>query len=390
MREYSCDVLVAGGGIAGIAAALAAARSGADVLLAEKQCALGGLATSGLVTIYLPLCDGEGTQLSYGVAEELLRLSIRHGAQDRDPEPWLRGGSREARRKTRFEAQFNPVYFMLESEALLLREGVRILYDTRICAADVREGRLRAAEAADEEGRVRIRCGAAVDASGSAALCRLCGEAVARNSGGNPVAGWYYALETGGLRLRMLGPADERARGPEGAAGEMRFCGDRAEEVDQFLFASHESTLRDLNRREAGDAAFVEPALLASMPQLRMICRLEAERPARYCDEGIRVPSSIGMAGDWRRRGPRFEIPYEALCGRVENLYAAGRIAGCDREMWDVLRAIPCCAVTGQAAGTAAALTAPARPSAEAVQQALRRAGQRIHFDELEDAAASR
>ena len=74
-----CEVLVAGGGIAGIAAALAAARTGADVLLLEREYILGGLGTAGIVTIYLPLCDGMGNQVSFGIAEELLRLSIQHG-----------------------------------------------------------------------------------------------------------------------------------------------------------------------------------------------------------------------------------------------------------------------------------------------------------------------
>ena len=46
-----CEVLVAGGGIAGIAAALAAARTGADVLLLEREYILGGLGTAGIVTI---------------------------------------------------------------------------------------------------------------------------------------------------------------------------------------------------------------------------------------------------------------------------------------------------------------------------------------------------
>ena len=54
------DVVVVGGGIAGISAALAAARGGAKTLLIEKEFSLGGLATLGLVTIYLPLCDGRG------------------------------------------------------------------------------------------------------------------------------------------------------------------------------------------------------------------------------------------------------------------------------------------------------------------------------------------
>mgnify|MGYP004481321329 FL=1 len=75
--EY--DVAVCGGGVAGIAAALSAARGGAKTLLIEKQFALGGLATLGLVTIYLPLCDGNGRQVSFGLAEELMLLSIEKG-----------------------------------------------------------------------------------------------------------------------------------------------------------------------------------------------------------------------------------------------------------------------------------------------------------------------
>ena len=69
------DVAVCGGGIAGISAALAAAREGKKVILFEKQFMLGGLGTAGLVTIYLPLCDGYGHQVSFGIAEELLKLS---------------------------------------------------------------------------------------------------------------------------------------------------------------------------------------------------------------------------------------------------------------------------------------------------------------------------
>lgn len=76
MRTESYDVIVVGGGIAGIAAALSSARSGAKTLLVESMYMLGGLATAGLVTIYLPLCDGEGMQVSYGIAEEPLRISI--------------------------------------------------------------------------------------------------------------------------------------------------------------------------------------------------------------------------------------------------------------------------------------------------------------------------
>ena len=82
----SCDVAVVGGGIAGVSAALAAARHGKKVLLLERMFSLGGLATLGLVTIYLPLCDGNGRQVSFGIAEELFRLSIQDGYETDYPD----------------------------------------------------------------------------------------------------------------------------------------------------------------------------------------------------------------------------------------------------------------------------------------------------------------
>ena len=71
------DVVVVGGGIAGCAAALAAAREGRSVLLLEKMTMLGGLGTAGHIVIYLPLCDGYGRQVIGGIAEELLLLSTK-------------------------------------------------------------------------------------------------------------------------------------------------------------------------------------------------------------------------------------------------------------------------------------------------------------------------
>ena len=68
------DVLVAGGGLSGVAAALSAGRCGKRVLLIEKQCSLGGLATTGLVNFWVPLCNGRGKMIIRGMAEEFLNL----------------------------------------------------------------------------------------------------------------------------------------------------------------------------------------------------------------------------------------------------------------------------------------------------------------------------
>ena len=67
---------------------------------------------------------------------------------------------------------------------------------------------------------------------------------------------------------------------------------------------------------------------------------------------------SIGMVADWRKRGPVYEVPFRTLyCDEVKNLIVAGRCTSTDDEVWDVMRVIPCCVVTGEAAGIAAAMT---------------------------------
>ena len=388
MDGENYDVLVAGGGFAGISAALAAARCGAKTVLLEKQCVLGGLATSGLITIYLPLCDGMGTQVSCGIAEELFRLSVKHGFQAKDAGAWLDpDGDREERKRVRFETQFNPVWFSLEAEALLKKEGVTVLYDARVNGAEVTDGRLAAVDAACEEGRVRFACRAAVDATGSAALYRACGEKTRAYQAGNCVAGWYYGLEKGALKLRILGGAPglegtDRDDNPAGARTAL--VGDCLSDVNRFLHESHALTLGELTARAGSDPDIEEPALMCTMPQLRMIRRIEGAHVMTEAENGCRSDDSVGMVSDWRRRGPRFEVPYGTLCGETGNLFAAGRIVSCDEGMWDILRVIPCCAVTGQAAGTAAALAASGgRPAAKDVQRALHAAGQKLHFDEL-------
>ena len=86
MKKINCEiieresyyVIVIGGGIVGVAAAVSAARSGADTLLIEKSVNLGGLATNGLISWYEPLCDGEGTQVIKGIAEELILLCAKY------------------------------------------------------------------------------------------------------------------------------------------------------------------------------------------------------------------------------------------------------------------------------------------------------------------------
>ena len=193
-EKYSCDVCVCGGGVAGIAAALAAKRRGAeDVILLERGFMLGGLATAGLVTIYLALCDGYGHQICYGLAEELFMLSIEHGVEDRYPTAWLDGGSVEERAKHRFEVQFNAQLFAISAEQLLRREGVKIIYGATVVAAPTYNGVITDIIIEGKGGREAIAVRrSVVDATGDADVCKLAGARTELFKEGNKLASWYY------------------------------------------------------------------------------------------------------------------------------------------------------------------------------------------------------
>jgi hypothetical protein len=96
---------------------------------------------------------------------------------------------------------------------------------------------------------------------------------------------------------------------------------------------------------------------------------------------------SIGMVSNWRKAGPIYEVPYRALIGDLKNVIAAGRCVSNTDAMWDIMRVIPCCAVTGEAAGIAAAQSIDSgsgldKLSLEPLQRAMEKGGNRIHFDD--------
>lgn len=105
----SYDVVVCGGGVAGVGAALSARRAGKRVLLLEKSLFLGGLATLGLINFFVPMCNGRGRQIVTGLAEELLRLSIRYG-YDTLPAEWASGEPGPGA-KTRYVTRFSANIF---------------------------------------------------------------------------------------------------------------------------------------------------------------------------------------------------------------------------------------------------------------------------------------
>lgn len=389
----SCDVLVAGGGIAGIAAALAAARQGKKVILLERGYMLGGLATAGLVTIYLPLCDGMGRQVSFSIAEELLRLSISiENDGQRGAANWLfssEPGGRNAH-TPRFEVNFNPQLMAISAEQLLLSEKVEILYGTSAAGCVMSDSRITHIVTESVSGRQAIAVGSCVDASGDCVLAALSGAPTVNFRQGNILASWYYYTGKDGYRLNLLGFADipDEEKAEHGDTVEKlsnrRYAGIDNKEVSDFVCASHASIMNDVQKRRAEDAQLV-PVTIATIPQLRMTRRLDGEYTLASQEMHKRFEDSIGMVSDWRKRGPVYEVPFRTLySSKVKNLICAGRITSVTEGMWDIMRVIPCCAVTGEAAGIAAAMSDDfSALDISQLQERLCKSGVILHEDEL-------
>lgn len=356
-----CDILVCGGGFGGISAALAAARLGKRVILLEKQYILGGLGTAGLVTIYLPLCDGLGRQVSFGLAEELLRLSISMGAEAEYPANWLDGTGSRGPQDPRFRVQYNPWLFAILAEQELRKAGVTILYGCYGVDTEMAGDRIVSVIVESVSGRQKIRAKTVVDATGDACIANLCGAPVEVYRSGNILAAWYYSQSQGENKLNILGfsevPDEDREDRNAPPLVNRRFSGLDCAEVSEMMQLSHASTLNDIRKKRQSKPDLV-PSAIATMPQLRMTRRIRGEYTLTETDVHREFSDSVGLVSDWRRRGPVYEVPFSTLySAQVKNLIMAGRCTSVTDQVWDVMRVIPCCAVTGQAAGTAAALT---------------------------------
>ncbi len=387
--EYSCDVLVTGGGIGGISAALAAARNGKKVILTERMFMLGGLATAGLIAIYLPLCDGLGNQVSFGIAEELLKLSIStwHN-QKRGYVDWIeKRGEPKTKETPRYEVDFNPQLFAISAEQLLLKSGVKILYGTTAVNTITEKDKMSAVIFENKSGRFAITSKTFVDATGDADLANFSNIPTTEYETGNTLAAWYYFCNKNGCDLKMMGCVDdpETAKDEENKVqklSERRFKGLDGDEISEFVTLSHQSVMNDYLKNKTCD---YQPVTIATIPQLRMTRKIIGEYTLDDTEMHKFFEDSIGMVSDWRKSGPVYEVPFRTLYNaKIKNLLFAGKITSVTDSMWDIMRVIPCCAVTGEAAGIAASMTDDMLTlDVQKLQTKLRSCGVKIHGGEL-------
>lgn len=166
--DDSYDIVVAGGGPAGAAAAISAARLGAKVLLAEAAGCMGGMGTSSYVTTFGPMGDGERALVG-GFCRELVENLHQRGflGPGVTPDFWHKHYNRWI--------PFHPEGLKRVLDEKAVEAGVDVRYFTRVIDAETDGNRLRGVVISNIEGYTFVQAKAFIDCTGDATLSALAG-----------------------------------------------------------------------------------------------------------------------------------------------------------------------------------------------------------------------
>ncbi len=402
-----CDVLVVGGGAAGMSAAIAAARQGADVVLVERYGYLGGLASGGLIVLLLTLDDGDGNQIIAGQCQEMVeRLAARGACFSPPQEEW--GNYDEAlvekyRRwglvwgsgphRVRYSVAYDPEEFKFVANTWVAEAKVRLMYhrwasdvivdgasaagDTRRPTTDDRRP-ITHVVFTSKAGRQAVRAQYIIDATGDGDVFTMAGERAEkeqihpwlwfRMSGVRDVDAAQAAR--GGFFFRTVKPGQVLM--PWGAAERIERRID-ATDPDDLTFAEVECrrmVMDEVDRLRAQvpgfeDAYLTDVALTLGITESR---RLDGAYTLTRDDAGRVFEDTIASTGHWTKYGAVYHIPYRSVLPQhVSNLLVAGRCISVDHRAHHATKEIPPAFATGEAAGIAAVHALRAASSVQAV-----------------------
>jgi 2-polyprenyl-6-methoxyphenol hydroxylase-like FAD-dependent oxidoreductase len=419
------QVLVVGGGPAGIAAAIAAARNGADTTLIERYNHLGGMATGGLVILIPHMSAGSAEQEVAGICQEMVdRLDAIGGA--RHPNRKLLGSadSEVVRRlkhyhdfvvdgRVRMSVIVDPELLKCVLNDMIEEAGVELYLHSWGTRAIADGAKVEGAVFESKSGRQAILSQLTIDATGD-------GDIFA-SAGAEFEGAVDHSLRSGMLAVVFrIGDVDYlkfstfRQSEPEAYKAIM----DEVRAIGGFPLlpvATHRDDQVWVNNWVPNNDCLNVEHLTGAEVTVRKVMRkahdiFKRKMPGFEKSFILDTASQIGTRGSRRLLGeyvvtmrdlragtvyddtiaaiPRFTenvstktpnrcIPFRSLVPRAtENLLVAGRCFSSDVAANDVLNLIPFCVQMGEAAGTAAALAlknhvAPRNVNSRALQQRL-------------------
>jgi len=429
---HRCDVLVVGGGPSGTAAAYAAARAGADVVLLERYNHLGGLSTGGLVIWIDRMTDWTGRKIIRGFAEDILGRLPAEGIAGPPTDMW---GSRDEaqaaywRQRTSafhgvvtWSPTIDPERLKVLSQEMMLEAGVRIVFHSWAALPIVEDGCVKGVFFESKGGRQALMAKVVIDATGDGDVFARAGATFdtdiepadthhAMNSafmlGGVDMPRWleyrasdaarYDAFvqrgreELGFFQAPYVSWRDDIALflGP-------RQTGLSALDVDEMTeveIRSHRFMQSHCDYFRNNAPGFENAYMLQSAPQLgvrhtrRLVGMKRIER-SQWAG-GMVEPDEVGVSPSVSPKFPVISVPLGALVPRrLDGLLACGRHVSCDANSHGFMREIPQCWLTGQAAGAAAAEAVKAGVQPRSVDVAKVQATLRDQGVFLQEAAA--
>ena len=355
------DVIVCGGGVAGVAAAVSAAKNGCSTLLLEKSNVLGGLGTLGLINLFVPMCNGRGKQIIFGLAEKWLRKSAELGF-DTIPEEWKDGEPKEYTER-RYTQRYSPSIFAYQLTEELLSSGADILYDCLACDPVMDGNICRGVITESKGGTEYYGCRMLIDTTGDCDVLRR-GD-IPCVSGEN-----FFIFSTKMITLDSCREAYEKQNIQYAyksmCGGTVNLFGDKqpndvpkwsgltAEEVTDYIVRNHLLILENLKKTDRHSREIVTSP---GMPQFRTTAHIKGDYSLKVSDAYKHFDDSICAINDFEHRDHLFEIPLRCLTrSDCPNIITAGRSADGTGYGWDLIRVIPPAILTGQAAGETAAL----------------------------------
>lgn len=364
---HETDVVVVGGGPAGFAAAIAAARTGVKVALVERYGSLGGLFTNGMVLIMLCTSANEGGRwrlVTRGLAEEFADRAIALGSYVCKPRP-----ADLSRHHWQPTVDPEGAKYLMDR---MVEEAKNISLFYHCWGVDVIQAgnRVQGVVFESKQGKQAILAKQVVDCTGD-------GD-VLYQAGGN-----YRQITHGIGHVVRLGNMDRvtAKKPPKGKAGVLNKWPTRSNEANPATWWGNYGTgpkgngldVRDLTAAEIDFRKkwWEHVAAMRQEPGWEQVfiantCSQIGPRASRLIDAELIVdrallrtsfaPSdTIGLFGQDGRHAA-FKVPYRAILPKhVDNVLCAGRMLGAPDTI-DTFRLICPCFVTGQAAGTAAAL----------------------------------